>query len=199
MFVCRMEGGVKLTLIRTLRQNHRLLVAPLGATTQSSPRPGSRMRYRIATQADVDAMGRIRTEGGWEEGAPAERMGLYLAGKHHPQHALPPRTIYVAEDEAGAAMLGFVAGHLTTRYSCDGELQWIYVLPDQRGSGIASGLLRQMTEWFLSNSARRICVNVDPRNLIARRFYVRNGAQELNEYWMVWPDIRAALVPSARA
>jgi GNAT superfamily N-acetyltransferase len=156
------------------------------------------MRYRLATQADVDAMARIRTEGGWEEGAPAERMGLYLAGKHHPQHALPARSIYVAEDENTNAMLGFVAGHLTTRYSCDGELQWIYVLPDQRGSGVASGLLRQINEWFLSNNAQRICVNVDPRNQIARRFYARHGAQELNEYWMVWSDAQAALAPRAR-
>lgn len=156
------------------------------------------MRCRIATQADVDAMARIRSEGGWEEGAPAERMGLYLAGRHHPQHALPARSMYVAEDYEDNAMLGFVAGHLTTRYSCDGELQWIYVLPEHRGSGVADALLQRMNEWFLSNDARRICVNVDPRNQVARRFYERNGAQELNEYWMVWQDLQATQTAEAR-
>jgi hypothetical protein len=37
--------------------------------------------------------------------------------------------------------------------------------------------------------AKRICVDVDPANAVARRFYTRNGAEHLNEHWMVWNDI----------
>ncbi|MEP6951840.1 MAG: GNAT family N-acetyltransferase, partial [Ginsengibacter sp.] len=46
------------------------------------------------------------------------------------------RTIYIAS-EAGA-VAGFIAGHLTRRYGCDGELQWINVAPEHRRSGTAS-------------------------------------------------------------
>ena len=38
----------------------------------------------------------------------------------HPQQALPPRVIYVATE--GDTLIGYVAGHLTRRYACDGEL-----------------------------------------------------------------------------
>jgi GNAT superfamily N-acetyltransferase len=144
---------------------------------------------REATLSDVDEMARIRAEGGWLGGAPAERMARYLAGEHHPQHALAPRVIYVAEE--GTSMAGFIAGHLTRRYGCDGELQWIFVVPEQRGGAIAQLLLRRLAAWFLDQRARRICVDVDPENRPGRRFYRRHGAQDLNEHWLVWPDIRA--------
>ena len=149
------------------------------------------MHYRQATAADIDAMARIRTEGQWRGGATAERMAGYLAGIHHPQHALIPRVIYVAEE--GTSLAGFVAGHLTNRFDCAGELQWLYVLPAKRGGGIASHLLRRMAAWFVSQNARRVCVNTEPENRAARQFYGRHGAQELDEHWMVWDDVTIAL------
>lgn len=148
------------------------------------------VRYRRATQADVAAMARIRAEGGWPGGADAARMAAYLAGRHHPQHALPPRAVYLAED--GGRMVGYVAGHLTRRYDCHGELQWIFVAPERRGSDVAPALLRTMAEWFVEHDARRVCVDVDPANEPARRFYRRHGAEDLNAHWLVWPDIASA-------
>ncbi|MGH7752666.1 MAG: GNAT family N-acetyltransferase [Gemmatimonadales bacterium] len=38
----------------------------------------------------------------------------------------------------GDRPIGYVAGHLTRRFDCEGELQWIYVVPDRRRSGVAS-------------------------------------------------------------
>ena len=58
-----------------------------------------KMRYRLAQLSDIDTMARIRTEGGWEEGASADRMALYLSGKHHPKHALAERSIHIAESD----------------------------------------------------------------------------------------------------
>ena len=147
----------------------------------------SHAMIRRATPADINAMARIRAEGGWEGGAPAPRMAAYLAGEHHPQHALLPRVIFVAED--AGSMVGFIAGHLTRRYECDGELEWIFVLPAERGGDVASQLLHQLANWFLEQGARRICVDVDPANDRARRFYRRHGAEDLNKHWLVWPDI----------
>ena len=142
---------------------------------------------RVATLDDVAEMGHIRDLGGWGGGAPAGRMALYLTGKHHPQHAREPRIIFVAEKEG--SMIGYIAGHLTTRFECDGELQWLFVLPEHRGGGAASRLLRRLAAWFVRQSAPRVCVDVEPENERARRFYRRHGAQILGRHWLVWADI----------
>ena len=154
------------------------------------------VQYRRADRSDVPAMARIRAEGGWEGGAPEERMARYLDGQHHPQHALPPRVMYVALE--AEALVGFIAGHLTRRYECDGELQWIYVIPARRGSGVAAALLRLLAKSFTDQDASRICVNVDPANAAARRFYMRHGAVPLNDYWLVWNEIKVALKEALR-
>jgi ribosomal protein S18 acetylase RimI-like enzyme len=146
--------------------------------------------YREADPSDIPTMARIRTEGEGG-GAPEDRMARYLAREHHPQQALMPRVIYVALE--GDSLLGYAAGHLTRRYACDGELQWIYVVPERRGSGVASELLRQLASWFVEQNASRICVDVDPANTSAICFYTRHGAETLNQYWLVWNDINVVL------
>ncbi len=114
-------------------------------------------------------------------------MARYLAGEHNPQQALPPRVAYVAEKEG--AIVGYIAGHCTRRFGADGELQWIVVSPEHRGGRVASMLLRHLAAWFSARGATRICVNVEPGNAQARRFYAKHGARELSEYWMEWPRI----------
>ncbi|MFZ0643173.1 MAG: GNAT family N-acetyltransferase [Candidatus Acidiferrales bacterium] len=149
------------------------------------------MRYRIARQSDVPAMARLRAANPPSEEAWKLRIASYLAKEHHPRHALPPRICYVAL--AGDELAGYIAGHLTRRYHCDGELQWINVIPEQRGTGVAAELLRKLAKWFIKQKARRICVDVDPANTPARRFYTKHGAQTLNPHWLVWPEIKVAL------
>ncbi|MBV9852827.1 MAG: GNAT family N-acetyltransferase [Armatimonadetes bacterium] len=145
------------------------------------------VKYRQADLADIPAAARLRDGRDEEGGASADRMARYLACRHHPQQALMPRTIYVAlEDDS---IVGYIAGHLTRRYECDGELQWVYVAPECRRSGTASELLRLLAAWFVRQGASRVCVNVDPNNMPARRFYARHGAAPLNEHWLVWNDI----------
>lgn len=112
-------------------------------------------------------------------------MLQYLAGEQHPQQALKPRAMWMAT--VGEAPIGYVAGHLTRRFNCEGELQWIYVVPDQRRNHVASELLRLLATWFLEHDARRICVDVGDD--AARPFYRRHGAVDLNKHWMVWKDI----------
>ena len=102
-----------------------------------------------------------------------------------------PRINYVALE--GESLVGFVAGHLTRRYACHGELQWINVVPEWRGKEIASELLRRLAAWFAEQKASRICVDVDPANTAARRFYTRHGAEDLNPHWLVWNDIKVVL------
>jgi GNAT superfamily N-acetyltransferase len=120
-----------------------------------------------------------------------DRITGYLQGTQQPQHALPERVILLATIDAQPA--GLVAGHLTQRFDCNGELQWIDVVPEHRRLGIASALLRKQAEWFFAQNVSRVCVDVQPDNSIARSFYARHGAVPLNPHWMVWNDIGAVL------
>lgn len=109
----------------------------------------------------------------------------YLAGSHHPQQALAPRAMWMAT--ADNREIGYVAGHLTKRYGCDGEIQWIYVVPHRRRTHVASTLLCHIANWFVDNGAHKVCVDVGDD--AARPFYRSHGAVELNKHWMVWNDI----------
>lgn len=124
------------------------------------------------------------------------RIAAYLACELHPQHAQKARIGYVAYEND--SLVGFIAGHLTRRYSCDGELEWINVIPERRGSGIASELLRLLAAWFVTQKASRICVDVQPANAAARKFYKRHGAENLNPHWLVWTDINVVLWKQSR-
>lgn len=146
------------------------------------------MEVRPATAADVPRMAGIRDAD--PTAGPADaRMAAYLEGRHHPQQSLALRVAYLATIDGAAA--GYIAGHLTRRYGCDGELQYLYVTPEYRRTGVASALLRQLAEWFGEQGAERICVDVDADSPGARRFYTRHGAQRLGAHWMIWPDIAA--------
>lgn len=144
------------------------------------------MRVREAKLADVARVAEIRA-GDTEAGPADPRMERYLAGTHHPRDALGPRVMYLAVE--GDRIAGYIAGHLTGRFDCHGELQYLYVARDHRRRGAASTLLKALAQWFVEQDARRICVDVVPENAPARSFYRRHGAVELNRGWMIWKDI----------
>jgi len=145
------------------------------------------LMIRPAEPRDIPAMAVLRSHH-WETPAYWEpRVENYLFGRQSPQLALAERAMFVAEQDSD--VIGFVAGHLTRRYQCDGELEWINVAPDHRGRGIAGSLLMAMAQWFTQKNARRVCVDVVPENTVARRFYSAHGAVLLNPHWMVWEDI----------
>ena len=144
--------------------------------------------YRQATSADVPAMAKVRaTEWGTDE-TWRERITGYMDGKLHPQNALKPRIMFVAEHRSD--VVGFIAGHLTQRFDCDGELEWINVAQDYRRLGIAEALVGLLAKWFVENNAKRICIDPDGA---ARPFYMGLGATALNNHWLVWEDISTLL------
>jgi hypothetical protein len=98
------------------------------------------VQYRLADKSDIPAMGRIRAAEWETEEYWRVRISRYLNCELHPHQALIPRVSYVALE--GEALVGFIAEHLTRRYACDGELEWINVNPKCRRSAIASELLR---------------------------------------------------------
>lgn len=147
--------------------------------------------YRKVDESDIPAIARIRAAEWGDEEYRRTRISRYLDRELHPQHALMPRVMYVALE--GDILVGFIAGHLTRRYACDGELEWINVIPASPGSEVSSELLCRLAAWFQEQRASRICVDVDPANTTARRFYTRHGAETLNEHWLVWSDIHVVL------
>jgi len=141
-------------------------------------------------------MAAIRTQEWETETFWTSRIALYLKGEHSPRQALAARAAFVALD--GTKLVGFVAGHRTRRLGCDGELQWINVVKERRGQGIAGTLMVKIGVWFVENHAYRVCVNVDPRNTPALLLYRRFGAQPLNDHWMIWEDSRAMCTPAGK-
>ena len=148
----------------------------------------SSIQYKEATEADLPFIARIladwQTEEYWNN-----RVSGYYHRTLHPQKALLPRIIYVATSLG--SIVGFIAGHLTERFGCDGELQWINVKPEFREAGIANELLQLLAKWFVERKAAHICV--DPGNEQSRKFYAKQGAEYLNEHWMAWKDISVVL------
>jgi GNAT superfamily N-acetyltransferase len=141
------------------------------------------IKYRQAHRADISHMAAIWGIEKGEGGTSEERMTAYFDGLHHPQHALPPRIVYVAHERT--AMIGHSAGHLTRRFDCDGELEWIYVSAEHRRCGVGAGLLQCLATWFKQQGASRMCVNVARFNTVAHHFYARYGAEPMNQYWLV--------------
>lgn len=129
------------------------------------------IRYRRAEAADVPSLALLPGQG--EPGGAADkRMLPYLLGQHHPQQALGPPVMWMALD--GELPIGYIAGHLTRRFDCDGELQYLYVLPAHRGGEV-----------------RRACF------ASLRADSTRHAATELRKHWLVWEDIGAVLGSSS--
>jgi ribosomal protein S18 acetylase RimI-like enzyme len=149
------------------------------------------IHYRKACTSDVPALAQIRSMDWGSEEYWRARISGYMNGELHPQKALASRIVYAAFHRDLA--VGFIAGHLTRRYECDGELEWLNVIPAHRGSGVASELLRLLAAWFVEEKAHTVCVDVDPANEVARRFYAKHGARNLNPHWMIWKEIGVVL------
>lgn len=147
--------------------------------------------FRRATSADVDAMAECRLTD--PVAGPADpRMAAYFEGEHHPQQALPERVGYVAL--AVDRVVGYVAGHRTTRHGCGGELQYLFVAPADRRRGVATELLRMLAGWFQEQRVRKVCVAVaDDSPPEAKPFVESLGAAPLRRYWHAWADIGVVL------
>ena len=147
------------------------------------------MPYRKARHSDIPTMAEIRAADWGTEEYWRKRIFQYLTHKLHPRDALRPRASFVCVQHR--RIVGLIAGHLTHRYGCEGELEWISVRPECRGRGIASELLCRLAKWFVAHHAHRVCVDVEPSNQAARQLYARRGAEDLKPHWMVWKDIRS--------
>ena len=148
----------------------------------------SELLYRRARLADIPAMAEIRVADWGTEEYWRMRILHYLTHEQNPREALRPRISYVCAD--GEKAVGFIAGHLSRRLRCEGELQWVSIRREYRSRGIALELFRHLAKWFVKHHVLRVCVDVEPSNEVARRFYKRHGANDLKLHWMIWNDIQ---------
>jgi GNAT superfamily N-acetyltransferase len=114
------------------------------------------------------------------------RLVGYVARTHHPRHALQARTLIVAE--RNRQIVGFTAGHRSTRLGCSAELEWMFVLPEDQRRGVGGALLQHLTRWFVEQQSTKVIVDAPPANP-CRAFYVKHGAIPLDQYWLYWPHI----------
>ena len=122
------------------------------------------------------------------------RITRYIDCDDWPREARAPRVAYVAV--GGDTVVGLIAGHETRRHDCDGELQWVDVVPEYRGTGVAAALICELARWFDRRALHRVCVNVEPTNTLAHRFFTRLGARPLASHWLVWDDIAMCCEPA---
>lgn len=148
------------------------------------------VHFREATTSDVAAMVKCRLADPTDDGAADPRMLAYFDRQHHPQHALLSRVGYVALHDD--TVVGYIAGHRTTRNGCSGEVQYLFVSPAYRRQGIATALLRLLAEWFIANGAQKVCVGVAADSPAeARPFFESVGASPLKKNWYAWENIAA--------
>ena len=96
------------------------------------------------------------------------------------------RAIYVAMVKLN--IVGYIAGHLTSRPDPQGEIQSMNILKPQLGKGVEVNLLRKLARWFKNQGAASVCVNViehDPH----KELYAQHGAKVVNDSLCRWEDI----------
>ena len=159
----------------------------------------SEMQIRPVRETDLDAVARVHAQtrvassyyhDAVDVNAEVQRLHPrlvgYVAGTYHPSWSLPQRSVIVAEQDN--QILGFIAGHRSRRMGCNGELQWMFVLPSWQRKGIGAALLRPLATWFTEQGSRKVIVDAPPENPY-RSFYLKHGALPLDAYWLYWEDI----------
>lgn len=114
------------------------------------------------------------------------RWETYFLGQS-PLSSKPERRVLQAT--VNGVLVGYIAGHLTSRYDMDAEIQSFYVLRDYQRQGIGSALLGALAAWLVSLRATRLCVGIAAGNPY-RAFYEKHDAVYLNEHWLYWHDLQ---------
>jgi GNAT superfamily N-acetyltransferase len=157
------------------------------------------IQIHTADAADAEALTRVEIESKlqsipqWidkveaDHTARLERWKNYFAAAS-PQTSRPERRVLKALHNS--KVIGYIAGHLSTRFSIDAEIQSFYVLKQYQGRKIGTALLLAFVDWLLEQHAKTLCVDIHPKNPY-KAFYIKHGALYLNEHWLHWTDIHA--------
>jgi len=156
------------------------------------------MRIEIATSVDIDELTRVEiaskkestpeyiSEVDVDHATRLCRWQTYFAGQS-PATSKPERIVFKAVSDG--QIIGFIVGHLTTRFDKDAEIQNFYILKNHQRKGIGYALLTRLAEWLAANKANSLCVGIAEHNPY-QRFYLKYGGRYLNKHWIFWDDIK---------
>jgi GNAT superfamily N-acetyltransferase len=148
---------------------------------------------RLAAAADAEALSRIGTETFCDTFGhlyPAEDLAAYLEEEQTPAAwsrilATPERRTWIAE--VGGEPVAFaVAGPCKLPHPevtpGAGELQRLYVLRAQQGSGLGKVLFETAMAWLESEGRRPVWIGVYSENHRAQKLYMGRGFALVGEY-----------------
>ena len=135
-----------------------------------------KMKTRAAVHSDLEAIARLQavtrvTTPYSTDARPTKTLNMNDCTRvwratcpvlYHPSFALDDRSMFVALDQS--RIIGFIAGHRSTRMGCLAELQWTFVLPERQRQGIGAQLLSLLQAWFRSHQATRVIVDAAPNS-----------------------------------
>jgi GNAT superfamily N-acetyltransferase len=113
------------------------------------------------------------------------RWETYFAGDS-PESSKPERVVFKAM--VGDKMIGYIAGHLTTRYGKDAEIQSFYLLKKHQRKGFGAQMLAHFINWLKPYHVKTLCVGVRSNNPY-QQFYLKHGGIHFNEHWIGWDDV----------
>lgn len=155
------------------------------------------IQIEVATVADIETLTKIEIESKLRSlpghidmvevdyNSRLKQWQTYFNGET-PVSAKPERVVFKAME--GKRIIGLIAGHLTSRYGKDAEIQKLYVLKDEQRKGIGSDLLKNLMLWLMQQRVKSLCVGVDPENPYLV-FYLKSGGLHLNPHWIYWDDL----------
>lgn len=132
-----------------------------------------KIQIRKAVNLDFDAIARIQARtmvasdhyvNSLDEEAEFQRLFPRVTGyferTHNPGYSLAARAIYLVVHKK--QIIGFVAGHCSTRMKCTAELPWIFVLPQWQRKGVGTSLLQPLKQWFQKHKSTKVIVDAPP-------------------------------------
>ena len=118
-----------------------------------------------------------------------KRWISYFTGES-PSSSKPDRIVF-GVTEAGE-IIGYIAGHHTSRFDVDLEIQSFYILKKWQRKSIGTNLLVRLSQWAQVKGYVSACVGVAPLNPY-RSFYLKHGAYVRNQHWLEWGNLPRSL------
>ena len=153
---------------RMAKTDHLKRIAEIEIRSQTEPHQSFEEKYRT----DYDARCQW-----WSD---------YMNRDNHIEKISVHRVIFVAMIKLN--IVGYIAGHLSSRPDPQGEIQSMNILKPQWGKGAEVNLLRVLARWFKSRGVTSVCVKVAVHNPY-KEFYTQHGATALNDSLYRWDDI----------
>ena len=143
------------------------------------------MEIREATAADTDSIREVAHESlvasyghGLDEGVIDDSVDEWYGDGLADELDADDAVYLVAEDDG--EVVAFSQCYLTGKGGITGEISWLHVHPDHRGSGVGARLLTTTEETLVDHGATRLTGRVLALNEAGADFYEHHGYEEVD-------------------